>query len=179
MIDCVDIYYQPAFRHPLHKDHKLQMKPTNAPDTDAKRRWSYIKEMMAFRDSDSCPDGTVPIRRVAIREEKSFEYRYWPGELFTHLDECAMDLSFGGTVKNKPGLSYLLMGYGFFPSYNTFRSDYFKNIQYIGSDRLAVTPLKEQTFKSENSPECYRMLNIGSTLSGYTITYWGHSGQNC
>ncbi|KAI4294919.1 hypothetical protein MLD38_040791 [Melastoma candidum] len=105
---------------------------------------------------------------------------YWPRELFTHLDECATDLSFGGTVKNIPGLSYPLMGYGFFPLYDIFRSAYFKNIKYIGSDRLAVTPLKEQTFKSENSPECYRVLNIGlTTLTGYTITYGGHGGQNC
>ncbi|KAI4330870.1 hypothetical protein MLD38_029115 [Melastoma candidum] len=31
--------------------------------------------MMAFRDSDRCPDATVPIRRVAIQDERTSEYR--------------------------------------------------------------------------------------------------------
>ncbi|KAI4330812.1 hypothetical protein MLD38_029061 [Melastoma candidum] len=167
MIDCVDIYHQPAFRNPLHKDHKLQ---------GYNNTGCYDLLCPGFVQIYAGLLLGITLRIYPFTTECKW---YWPRELFTHIDECAMDLSFGGTVKNKPGLSYLFMGYGFFPSYNTFRSDYFKNIQYIGSDRLAVTPLKEQTFKSENSPECYKILNIGSTLSGYTITYWGHSGQNC
>ncbi|XP_042404724.1 uncharacterized protein LOC121994907 [Zingiber officinale] len=57
--DCVDIYKQPAFDHPLLKNHTLQIKST-----------SFLKSMNKNLSSETvklprrCPQGTVLIRRT-------------------------------------------------------------------------------------------------------------------
>ncbi|KAL6270077.1 hypothetical protein ACE6H2_026988 [Prunus campanulata] len=65
IIDCFDIYTQPAFDNPLLKNHKIQLRPTSfpaqmknsAPVTDP------ISETWSKREA--CPDdGTVPIHRT-------------------------------------------------------------------------------------------------------------------
>ncbi|KAI8569538.1 hypothetical protein RHMOL_Rhmol02G0286300 [Rhododendron molle] len=78
--DCVDFYKQPAFDHPLLKNHSFhfEMKPTSLP----KRK----RNQVSFEDEKpvhigliggGCPVGTVPIRRVTkedlIRERNASE----------------------------------------------------------------------------------------------------------
>ncbi|OMO62867.1 hypothetical protein COLO4_32851 [Corchorus olitorius] len=73
VIDCVDIYKQPAFDHPLLKNHTIQMKPSSYPKGmkvgkfDPKLLQGYIK----------CPQGTVPIVRAPINSstEANFSHR--------------------------------------------------------------------------------------------------------
>ncbi|XP_022640863.1 uncharacterized protein LOC111242345 [Vigna radiata var. radiata] len=70
IIDCIDIYKQPSFDHPLLKDHKLQRKP-NFHNVIGEPR---LKTTSIFRLSkDDCPKGTVPILRTTkddfIREK--------------------------------------------------------------------------------------------------------------
>ncbi|KAG2301322.1 hypothetical protein Bca52824_029973 [Brassica carinata] len=74
IIDCVDIYKQPAFDHPALRNHKIQMKPSvelgskenNSPtDGSSKPVTSQI-----WSKSGRCPVGTIPIRRVS-REDIS------------------------------------------------------------------------------------------------------------
>ncbi|XBI54188.1 hypothetical protein VPH35_036275 [Triticum aestivum] len=52
VFDCVDIYKQPAFDHPLLKNHVLQMPPNSSSGTGLPTT------------GESCPYGTVPIRRT-------------------------------------------------------------------------------------------------------------------
>ncbi|KAI5012185.1 hypothetical protein ZWY2020_024319 [Hordeum vulgare] len=52
VFDCVDIYKQPAFDHPLLKDHIVQMPPNSSSGTGLPTR------------GEGCPYGTVPIRRT-------------------------------------------------------------------------------------------------------------------
>ncbi|KAL0740482.1 hypothetical protein Bca4012_081995 [Brassica carinata] len=52
--DCVEIYKQPAFQHPLLKNHKIQ--ETFSSYEDLERSDNYEK-------NDQCPKGTVPILR--------------------------------------------------------------------------------------------------------------------
>ncbi|KAH9710425.1 NEP-interacting protein 1 [Citrus sinensis] len=63
-IDCVDINKQPALDHPLLKNHKVQTRPVTFPTGSAKKssksKTSYIRH-----ERESCPDGTVPIRRTS------------------------------------------------------------------------------------------------------------------
>ncbi|XP_056842965.1 uncharacterized protein LOC130495576 [Raphanus sativus] len=70
IIDCVDIYKQPAFDHPALRNHKIQMKPsvelgskeTNIPsDSSPKPVTSKI-----WTKSGQCPVGKIPIRRANI-----------------------------------------------------------------------------------------------------------------
>ncbi|KAL5098237.1 hypothetical protein RYX36_002564 [Vicia faba] len=64
IVDCVDIKTQPAFDHPLLKNHKLQIRPsfysknekTNLNISSTKTRFGS--------DIVDCPKGSVPIRRT-------------------------------------------------------------------------------------------------------------------
>ncbi|MCL7026030.1 hypothetical protein MKW94_010983 [Papaver nudicaule] len=53
--DCVEFHKQPAFDHPLLKDHKIQMKEELSSVSLPKTGKNQI---------DECPKGTVPIRRT-------------------------------------------------------------------------------------------------------------------
>ncbi|KAL3500656.1 hypothetical protein ACH5RR_039749 [Cinchona calisaya] len=82
VIDCIDIYKQPAFNHPALRDHKIQMTPTFDPTTLTKseketseapekgKEDSYITATQIWRKSGSCPEGTVPIRRNSRKSER-------------------------------------------------------------------------------------------------------------
>ncbi|XP_074570461.1 protein neprosin-like [Curcuma longa] len=70
VIDCVDIYKQPAFDHPLLKNHIIKMKPT---DDHSRRRDKGSSQAttstgptlsQTWQKSGACPNGTVPILRV-------------------------------------------------------------------------------------------------------------------
>ncbi|XP_020146391.1 protein neprosin-like isoform X1 [Aegilops tauschii subsp. strangulata] len=61
--DCIDVYKQPAFNHPLLKDHKIQMKPNSFPvwmDTQTFPSDSFSQVQPSII---KCPIGTIPILR--------------------------------------------------------------------------------------------------------------------
>ncbi|XP_047342724.1 uncharacterized protein LOC124946196 [Impatiens glandulifera] len=61
IIDCVDIYKQPAFDNPLIKD--IQMSPSSYPlgmETDSKSNQMLLQDWQKYGE---CPEGTIPIRR--------------------------------------------------------------------------------------------------------------------
>ncbi|CAL4998568.1 unnamed protein product [Urochloa decumbens] len=63
VFDCVDMYKQPALDHPLLKNHKLQISPS----TSSNSTWTgptMAGEPILVGLQESCPDGTVLIRRT-------------------------------------------------------------------------------------------------------------------
>ncbi|XP_042484250.1 uncharacterized protein LOC122064588 [Macadamia integrifolia] len=68
IIDCVDIYKQPAFDHPALKNHTIQMRPSYDPalETSVKKDEVHgsLEASQLWRKSGSCPEGTIPIRRI-------------------------------------------------------------------------------------------------------------------
>ncbi|KAJ4708149.1 Protein of Unknown Function (DUF239) [Melia azedarach] len=67
IIDCVDIYKQPAFDHPALKNHTIQMKPSidlQAEKSDGRTESSRPAIQQTWQKSGSCPKGTIPIRRI-------------------------------------------------------------------------------------------------------------------
>ncbi|RZC54618.1 hypothetical protein C5167_013457 [Papaver somniferum] len=62
--DCINIYKQPAFDHPLLRNHKIQMKPNviQGKEIDGPTS-SMVSSVIRFK-IDGCPSGTVPIRRT-------------------------------------------------------------------------------------------------------------------
>ncbi|KAL4304035.1 hypothetical protein GQ457_10G017740 [Hibiscus cannabinus] len=67
IIDCVDIYKQPAFDHPALKNHVIQMKPSFKLKEEKLGTTSLSSKLVVsqtWQKSGSCPDGTVPIRRI-------------------------------------------------------------------------------------------------------------------
>ncbi|KAG2681111.1 hypothetical protein I3760_11G129900 [Carya illinoinensis] len=64
IFDCVDIYKQPAFDHPLLKNHSIQMKPNFFPERGEDKTLPHVAKTSAVGLSEGCPFGTVPIKRT-------------------------------------------------------------------------------------------------------------------
>ncbi|XP_028803285.1 uncharacterized protein LOC114758416 [Neltuma alba] len=68
IIDCVDILKQPAFDHPKLKNHKIRMRLSSYPEgivfeeSNVASRSAPIPQL--WHQSESCPGGTTPIRRI-------------------------------------------------------------------------------------------------------------------
>ncbi|XP_057452590.1 uncharacterized protein LOC130744419, partial [Lotus japonicus] len=92
-VDCVDIKKQPAFDHPLLRNHKLQRKPSFQNIMGkADERNSSAKLIGFGLEKNQCPVGTVPIRRTTkeelIRGKSLFNYpNLTSGQLGTHIAE--------------------------------------------------------------------------------------------
>ncbi|KAM3733777.1 hypothetical protein ACB098_11G163100 [Castanea mollissima] len=70
IIDCVDIYNQPAFDHHLLKNHTIKMRPSSHPEglsfDESNNVSSNSKSEITqpWHLNGSCPEGTIPIRRT-------------------------------------------------------------------------------------------------------------------
>ncbi|KAL2317270.1 hypothetical protein Fmac_031146 [Flemingia macrophylla] len=64
IVDCIDINKQPAFDHPLLKNHKLQRKPSVQKSFRKTNVKNSRAESIFGLHKVQCPTGTVPIRRV-------------------------------------------------------------------------------------------------------------------
>ncbi|KAM4082520.1 hypothetical protein ACJW30_11G180800 [Castanea mollissima] len=68
IIDCVDIYNQPVFDHPLLKNHTIKMRPSSHPEglsfDEGNNVSSNSKSEITqpWHLNGSCPKGTIPIR---------------------------------------------------------------------------------------------------------------------
>ncbi|KAK7405486.1 hypothetical protein VNO78_06829 [Psophocarpus tetragonolobus] len=64
IVDCIDIKKQPAFDHPLLKNHKLQRKPSFQKSNNKTSVKNSPSRILFELEKDECPKGTVPIRRT-------------------------------------------------------------------------------------------------------------------
>ncbi|PQQ03649.1 uncharacterized protein Pyn_25833 [Prunus yedoensis var. nudiflora] len=64
IIDCFDIYTQPAFDNPLLKNHKIQLRPTSFPAQMKNSAPVTDPIFETWSKREACPDGTVPIHRT-------------------------------------------------------------------------------------------------------------------
>ncbi|CAN0878104.1 hypothetical protein LINGRAHAP2_LOCUS12296 [Linum grandiflorum] len=69
-IDCVDIYKQPAFNHPLLKNHTVQLKPSSYPvGSKSKVPVNSTEHTQTWHmNGDYCPNGTVAILRSSMTD---------------------------------------------------------------------------------------------------------------
>ncbi|KAI3849951.1 hypothetical protein MKW98_026865 [Papaver atlanticum] len=72
-IDCIDIYKQPAFDHPLLKDHKICwnlnfIRKQNISKIESSDTKASSEQIHQLGKEIVCPVGTVPIRRTTKRE---------------------------------------------------------------------------------------------------------------
>ncbi|XP_049380134.1 uncharacterized protein LOC125844831 isoform X5 [Solanum stenotomum] len=69
VIDCIDIFKQPALYHPALKNHKIQMTPSyntmveTTKTNDQEKSYKCVTTQI-WHKSGSCPKGTIPIRRT-------------------------------------------------------------------------------------------------------------------
>ncbi|KDP40819.1 hypothetical protein JCGZ_24818 [Jatropha curcas] len=70
VIDCVDIYKQPAFSHPLLKNHKIQLKPSSYPGGIMTSNNSVL--FQEWNKKGKCPKGTIPIHAQVSADGGNF-----------------------------------------------------------------------------------------------------------
>ncbi|KAL7164531.1 hypothetical protein ACSBR2_040436 [Camellia fascicularis] len=103
IIDCIDIYKQPAFDHPALQNHTIQMTPSYDPTmerTIATKKTSIEKKQgdsavtvtsQLWQRSGSCPEGTIPIRRTRkkdlIKAHSVEDYGRKKPRFSQHLDD--------------------------------------------------------------------------------------------
>ncbi|WVZ20127.1 hypothetical protein V8G54_007449 [Vigna mungo] len=67
IIDCVNIYDQPAFDHPALKNHTIKVMPDymlQLENSSTVEEDSESQIFQTWQKSGSCPQGTIPIRRI-------------------------------------------------------------------------------------------------------------------
>ncbi|KAF9610039.1 hypothetical protein IFM89_019767 [Coptis chinensis] len=96
IIDCVRRHEQPAFDHPLLRNHRIQRVPSERPRFKVRNEENEIKNyngsehawQVWHQRGDMCPKGTVPIRRSSVhdvlRAKSLYHYGKKPTRL--HLD---------------------------------------------------------------------------------------------
>ncbi|XP_052733541.1 uncharacterized protein LOC108339077 [Vigna angularis] len=100
IVDCIDIYKQPSFDHPLLKDHKLQRKPNFQIASGKTRQKTLGTKPMFGLDKDECPMGTVPILRTTkddlIREKSLLNDHILVQDIpGVHIAEVALKPNYG------------------------------------------------------------------------------------
>ncbi|KAI3958034.1 hypothetical protein MKW98_020676 [Papaver atlanticum] len=77
-VDCINIHKQPAFDHPLLKDHKIQMVPSFIQEETTSNNISASSYRVSNIDNgfqnERCPPGTVPIRRTKKQDLANARY---------------------------------------------------------------------------------------------------------
>ncbi|MCL7035474.1 hypothetical protein MKW94_015110 [Papaver nudicaule] len=78
ILDCIDIYKQPAFDHPLLQNHKIQIKPYFKQDQELRKCLSTNHTLESRTNfglpNERCPPGTVAIRRTKKQELINAKY---------------------------------------------------------------------------------------------------------
>ncbi|MCL7038054.1 hypothetical protein MKW94_020537 [Papaver nudicaule] len=72
--DCINIYNQPAFDHPLLKNHKIQMKPNMIHEGKTEEPIPNMDSSLVRHKVEGCPSQTVPIRRTKKEELINAKY---------------------------------------------------------------------------------------------------------
>ncbi|KAJ0627305.1 putative neprosin [Helianthus annuus] len=97
IIDCVHISHQPAFDHPLLKNHTIKMRPSYHPnwikdDNITSTKGKAITQL--WHSNGKCPKGTIPILRTNeedvskyVKKKKSLPFAYSIDPEFTSVNE--------------------------------------------------------------------------------------------
>ncbi|KAK3143113.1 hypothetical protein QOZ80_4BG0358540 [Eleusine coracana subsp. coracana] len=67
IIDCVHVSKQPAFDHPLLKNHTIQMRPSYHPRSLYQNNKNMPHPInQTWHQNGKCPENTIPIRRIKM-----------------------------------------------------------------------------------------------------------------
>ncbi|KAI3956860.1 hypothetical protein MKX01_000894 [Papaver californicum] len=64
IIDCFDIYKQPAFDHPMLHNHTIQMKPSAYPRRTTRDHTFEFEIKQTWHKYGNCPERTIPVIRT-------------------------------------------------------------------------------------------------------------------
>ncbi|PIA49842.1 hypothetical protein AQUCO_01300528v1, partial [Aquilegia coerulea] len=149
LYDCVDINKQPAFDHPLLKDHKIQMEPTLHPNDLVNESSPQHKLSSIMLQGIDCPKGTVPIRRIG-KEDLIKADKYM-------MESQSIDIH---------------------PKLNEFHSQYvavFKSTKQLGSYKGARASMNVINTTVANDQSSFALIGIWNDVGAFNMIYagWG------
>ncbi|MCL7033998.1 hypothetical protein MKW94_026637 [Papaver nudicaule] len=99
--DCINIYEQPAFDHPLLKNHKIQMKPNVIQGEQTDEPISNMISSGMRSKLVGCPPGTVPIRRTTKEDLINSKYasNWIKRRHYVSAQPTAEKVYYGGSAK--------------------------------------------------------------------------------
>lgn len=104
---------------------------------------------------------------------------YWPGSIFTHLQEGLDRIDWGGKISNSNPYNRptsTQMGSGHFPSEGFKRACYIKNLAYVDNHGALKDP--EKLIPLATNPSCYDIsIRDRDPHFGYHC-YFGGPGYN-
>ncbi|XP_004509667.1 protein neprosin-like [Cicer arietinum] len=106
------------------------------------------------------------------------EIGYWPSSLFTHLNDKATMIQFGGEIVNKKSTgshTSTQMGSGHFAEEGFGKASYFKNLQVMDSNRNLIS-LPNLQVDADNQ-NCYN-IQAGTNDDMGNYFYYGGPGKN-
>ncbi|CAM6039578.1 unnamed protein product [Sphagnum compactum] len=109
----------------------------------------------------------------------SYLVGYWPATLFTHLNESATMLEWGGEVVNsEPGGVHTStqMGSGQFAEEGFGQASYVRNLKYVDSNNILQNPDNTMQTLAED-PNCYDIQSSSNDNWG-VFFYYGGPGRN-
>ncbi|KAG2391253.1 uncharacterized protein HKW66_Vig0129860 [Vigna angularis] len=193
IVDCIDINKQPAFDHPLLKNHKLQEKPNfQRPIGKISGKKLSGRSMFGF-DKHHCYKGTVPILRTTkenlIREKKLLNSSIFVKDISgVHLAEIAVSSKFGPyfsidannivynptVTKGQMSLSHIWVQNGPINTNNKI------SMGWHNASRRNYGPEKYQTEHYLDKPKCYGLKYFGNLHQNVGCALqFGGPGGNC
>ncbi|KAF3794840.1 hypothetical protein EJ110_NYTH06393 [Nymphaea thermarum] len=171
VVDCVHIYAQPAFDHPLLKDHVIKIPK----ELKIKQRHNPQRHGADKKDETQCPQGTIPILRLP-KEDNAFNIfpsyttngddregddanwwllfddvlaGYWPSSLFTYLGLSTTVAEWGGEILNTAAggngtTTQMGSGHPWFEDYG--RAAFISGISCIDEEGFAKDPVTVASF---------------------------------
>ncbi|KAK7352521.1 hypothetical protein VNO80_17943 [Phaseolus coccineus] len=115
IIDCVNIYDQPAFDHPALENHTIKMMPDYLLELENSNTEEGLKLeiFQTWQKSGSCPKGTIPIRRIVkedlLRVASLDNFGRKPPQLY----ENSTDQENGYVPENRSSAYLLAVGYNY------------------------------------------------------------------
>ncbi|XP_056852442.1 uncharacterized protein LOC108845320 [Raphanus sativus] len=104
---------------------------------------------------------------------------YWPKELFTHLNNGASLVRFGGNTFMAPDGISPPMGNGHFPVIDFQKSSFFLHVKVRNSNYQLLDIEDRKTRSYSDSYQCYRLSYWGYARSNGVSFSFGGQGGNC
>ncbi|TKW02168.1 hypothetical protein SEVIR_8G228000v4 [Setaria viridis] len=104
---------------------------------------------------------------------------YWPSSIFTHLENSASNVQWGGEVcSSSAGQTSTDMGSGHFPGEGFGKASYIRNIQVVDSSNYLIQASGLGFIISSTSPSCYNVQSGTSSNDWGTYIFYGGPGRN-
>ncbi|KAL0785905.1 hypothetical protein Bca101_002151 [Brassica carinata] len=104
---------------------------------------------------------------------------YWPKELFTHLNDGASLIRFGGNTFMSPDGVSPPMGNGHFPVIDFQKSSFFLHVKVRNSNYQLLDIEDRKTRRYSDSFQCYRLSYWGYAKSNGVSFSFGGPGGDC